>query len=119
MVNLVIIGNGKPFHIEGFRKNTGYSGQVYTNPDLSFYNFFEFKRSATSIFGMKAMATSFKAISNGRFQKGVKGDALQIGGMVLVDSSSNIRFLFQSKEAGHHYPADEIPKMIKDSLSLD
>ena len=45
--NLVMIGNGAPMFIAGFREMTGYTGPIYTDPSLAVYKAAQLKRGAT------------------------------------------------------------------------
>ena len=48
-VELVIIGNGAPNFIEGFREQTKYDGPIYTDPSLATFKAAELLRDRVTI----------------------------------------------------------------------
>jgi peroxiredoxin len=108
-VRLVVIGNGTPNFIEGFRNDTGYTGDLYTDPSLQSFQLLNFKKSITSLLGFKTIKSALHALSTGYMQKGIQGDALQQGGVVVIDSGQPVYF-YANTEAGDHAPLDEIIK---------
>jgi len=109
-VRIVVIGNGTPNFIEGFRNDTGYSGDLFTDPSLKSYQLLNFKKSVKSLLGLKTMKSALHALSTGYMQKGIQGDALQQGGVVVVDSGGDPFYFYANTEAGDHAPLDEIIK---------
>jgi len=107
-VRIVVIGNGFPNFIEGFRNDTGYTGDLFTDPSLKSYQLLDFKKSVKSLFGFKTIKTALHALSTGYLQKGIQGDALQQGGVVVVDSDGMPVYFYANSEAGDHAPLDEI-----------
>ncbi|MBF0451116.1 MAG: AhpC/TSA family protein [Candidatus Magnetomorum sp.] len=107
-VRVIVIGNGQPNFIEGFRNDTGYQGDLFTDPSLKTYQLLSFKKSLSSLFGLKTVKTAFRAFSSGYVQKGIQGDALQQGGVVVIHPVDTPVYLYTNNEAGDHAPLDEI-----------
>lgn len=107
-VRIVIIGNGFPNFIEGFRNDTGYTGDLFTDPGLKSYQLLNFKKSVSSLLGFKTVKTALHALSTGYMQKGIQGDALQQGGVVVIDSAGAPVYFYANTEAGDHAPIIEI-----------
>jgi len=112
-VRIVVIGNGFPNFIEGFRNDTGYTGDLFTDPSLESYQLLNFKNSVKSLLGFKTMKSALHALSTGYLQKGIQGDALQQGGVVVVDSGGEPVYFYASSEAGDHAPISEIIQACK------
>ena len=109
-VRVVVIGNGQPNFIEGFRKDTGYQGDLYTDPSLKTYQLLNFKKSVSSLFGLKTIKTAVRALSSGHIQKGIQGNAFQQGGVIVIHPVDNPVYMYINSEAGDHAPLDEILK---------
>jgi peroxiredoxin len=107
-VRIVVIGNGFPNFIEGFRNDTGYTGDLYTDPSLKSYQLLNFKNSVTSLLGFKTIKSAVHALSTGYLQKGIQGDALQQGGVVVIDSAGEPVYFYANSEAGDHAPLNDI-----------
>jgi len=107
-VRIVVIGNGFPNFIEGFRSDTGFTGDLFTDPSLKSYQLLNFQKSVKSLLGFKTMKTALHALSTGYMQKGIQGDALQQGGVVVIDSKGVPVYFYANSEAGDHAPIREI-----------
>jgi hypothetical protein len=107
-VRIVVIGNGSPNFIEGFRNDTGYTGDLFTDPSLKSYQLLNFRNSVTSLLGFKTIKSALHAISTGYLQKGIQGDALQQGGVVVIDSDGEPVYFYADSEAGNHASLNEI-----------
>ncbi|ETR74226.1 MAG: hypothetical protein OMM_06461 [Candidatus Magnetoglobus multicellularis str. Araruama] len=109
-VRVVVIGNGTPNFIEGFRNDTGYSKDLFTDPSLKAYQLLNFEKSVKSLLGFKTIKSAIHALTTGYGQKGIQGDAFQQGGVVVIDSNGNPKYFYANNEAGDHAPMDEIIK---------
>lgn len=107
---IVVIGNGQPNFIEAFRNDTGYQGDLYTDPSLKTYELLKFKKSVSSLFGFKTIKNYFRAFSNGHAQKGIQGNAFQQGGVIVIHPVDNPVYVHINSEAGDHAPLDDIIK---------
>lgn len=57
---------------------------------------------------MKTVARGLSALRKGFTPGSLQGSALQLGGAVIVDQDSSVRYLFQSSEAGEDAPVEEM-----------
>lgn len=105
---LVVIGNGTPNFMGPFRKATGYRGRLYSDPSLDVYKTMDYKRSLASMFGAQTLGAGFQALKGGHLQKGIQGDALQLGGAVVIGPDGVVLYYFQSQVAGDHPPVAEL-----------
>ena len=99
-----VIGNGPPDRIAGFRKTTGWSGPIYTDPDKAVYNALAFKHGMGGMMGLKSMASLVKSLVSGHGSAAIQGDALQQGGVLVAGPGDAAHFFYRNKEAGD-YPA--------------
>ena len=106
--NLVIIGNGAPTFIAGFRERSGYEGPIYTDPELVAYRALDLRRGARYAIGLKTMASAVSAYRGGFRQARTQGDAWQLGGVFVVSPAGALVFEYRSSHAGDHPPIDDI-----------
>ncbi|MBF0100302.1 MAG: hypothetical protein HQK77_05270 [Desulfobacterales bacterium] len=111
-LRLIVIGNGQPNFIEGFKKDTKFQGEIYTDPSLNTYKLLHFKKSVASLFGFKTIKSAINAITTGYGQKGIQGDAFQQGGVVVIYPDNTPVYFYISNEAGDHPPVSEIIKAL-------
>lgn len=97
---LVIIGNGAPNFITGFREQTGYRGPLYTDPSLESYRALNLKRTVGSSLNPKTMGRAVTALRHGFRQKKTQGDSWQQGGIFVVSPDDEVHFAFRAQFAG-------------------
>jgi len=107
-VRVVVIGNGFANFIDGFRNDTGFQGDLFTDPSLKTYQLLDFKKGVKTLLGLKTFKTALHALSTGYGQKGIQGDALQQGGVVVIHPEDNPVYFYASNEAGDHAPLEEV-----------
>lgn len=105
---LVVIGNGAPHFIAGFREITGYDGPLYTDPSLVSYKLAGMKRGLMTTLKPQVLGHAVRALAKGHMQGRTQGDAFQQGGVVVVSPADGVRYAYQSDEAGDHPPVREI-----------
>ena len=110
--NLVVVGNGAPMFIGGFRETTGFTGPIFTDPSLEVYKAAQLKRGAMTLLKLRAAAATVGALRRGFRQVGTQGDATQQGGVMVVAPDGRILY--------HHiseYPGDNAsPEAIRSHL---
>jgi hypothetical protein len=109
---LVVVGNGSPSFIEGFREKTGYSGELYTDPRRGAYRALNLRRSVRSSINLTSLGRAFEALRGGYRQTATQGDPWQQGGVFVILPSSEIVYAYASKTAGDHPPASLIMSAI-------
>ena len=107
-IDLVIIGNGAPPFIEGFREQTHYDGPIYTDPSLAVFKTAELKRSVMRTIDPRSLGKAFKALTNGQRQGKVEGDAWQQGGVLVIAPDGTIKYHHASERPGDNASADAI-----------
>ena len=111
--NLVVVGNGAPMFIEGFRETTGFTGPIYTDPSLEVYNAAQLKRGLGTMLKLGAVAATVGSLRRGFRQAKTQGDATQQGGVLVIAPDGRILY--------HHisaYPGDNAsPDTVRNALS--
>jgi hypothetical protein len=105
---LVIIGNGAPNFIAGFREHTHYQGPLYTDPSLKVYKAAQLKRGVATLMSPKLIGNALRAVSRGHMQGRTQGDATQQGGVLVVLPPGRVAFAHVSDVAGDNAPADQV-----------
>jgi hypothetical protein len=106
--DLVIIGNGTPNFIAGFREQTKYDGPIYTDPSLAVYRAAEFKRGITKTFDPRALAPTIGAFVRGHRQGRTHGDPWQQGGVLVVARDGRVLWHRASERPGDNATVAEI-----------
>jgi hypothetical protein len=106
--DLVVIGNGSPSFIAGFRDETGWDGPLYTDPSLAVYKAAELKRGVLRTFSARALGKTIKAFSGGRRQGRTQGDPWQQGGTLVIDTAGTVLWHHVSENVGDQSHAEEI-----------
>ena len=114
----MVIGNGAPDQIQGFIEYTNYSGTIMTDPGLKTYESLGFKREISGIFSVATLAGGLKALKSGHRQAKVQGDALQLGGVIVIGPGPAVYYYYRSKKAGDHPPVEQILEACTSKTAL-
>ena len=99
---LVIIGNGSPSFIAGFREKSGFTGPIYTDPTLDLHRALHLRRDLRSSVNLNTLRSALRAYRGGFRQKSIEGDAFQQGGVFVVDEAGELLYEYRSRFAGDH-----------------
>jgi peroxiredoxin len=105
---LVVIGNGAPNFIHGFREVTGYDGPLYTDPSRASYKAAEMKRGWSTFLTPKLITNAARALVHGNMQGSVQGDPAQQGGTLVIAPPGKIVFHFVSDTGGDHAKTEDV-----------
>jgi hypothetical protein len=106
--DLVLIGNGAPHFIEGFRETTGFTGPIYTDPTLAVHKAAQLRRGVGTIFKLGGISASVGALRRGFRQGKVMGDSTQQGGVLVIAPDGRIVYHHISEHPGDNASPDEI-----------
>jgi peroxiredoxin len=113
---LIAIGSGTVRHASWFIDDQKIDFPVFTDPSLAAYREAGFQRSVLRLISPRAILNSVRAFSGGHRQESfttVQGDAVQIGGVIIVDRAGEIVWRYASREAGDHPNPDEVVRAIE------
>lgn len=109
---LIVIGNGAPNFIAGFREQTGYTGPLYTDPSLKAYEAAHLERGVTKTLDPRSLGKSLKAFAQGHRQGLTQGDAWQQGGVLVIAPSGEVTWQHVSKRPGDNATGAEILRAL-------
>ena len=98
---LVVIGNGTPGFAQGFRDELGFTGLLLTDPSLRAYQLAGMERGLKSV-NPRALLEAVRAFGKGFRQTSTRGDAWQLGGVIVVRPPGELVYRYASQHAGDH-----------------
>ena len=111
--NLVVIGNGAPHFIAGFRDTTGFAGTIYTDPSLAVYEAAQLQRGVRTLLSFGAAARTVGALARGYRQGRTQGDNLQQGGVLVVGTDGSVLWQHVSSGPGDNADPREIIRALR------
>lgn len=106
--DVVLIGNGSPSFIGGFRDATKWTGAIYTDPSLAAYRAAELVRSVGATLDPRSLGKAARALFRGQRQGFQQGDQWQQGGVIVVDTAGTVRWHHASSRPGDNASAVQI-----------
>uniref|UniRef100_A0A3B4AVA0 Uncharacterized protein n=1 Tax=Periophthalmus magnuspinnatus TaxID=409849 RepID=A0A3B4AVA0_9GOBI len=129
-INLIVIGQSSPQHIEPFCSLTGYPYEIYVDPERCIYQKLGLKREAnfTSSESMDSphvksgiftgqMKSIWRAMTSPAFD--FQGDLHQQGGAMIVGPGSNIHFFHCDSNHLDHMPINWLLQLAGVHQTLD
>lgn len=111
--HLLVVGNGPPMFIEGFRETTGFTGPIYTDPSLEVYKAAELKRGLGTMLKLGAAAATVGSLRRGFRQGKMQGDATQQGGVLVIATDGRILYHHISQHPGDNASPDAIRAQLQ------
>lgn len=107
---VVVVGNGAPHFIAGFRELTGFRGPLYTDPSRKSYQAASLKHGWATFMNLRAVTNLGRALVGGARQGSIQGDPAQQGGTLVIAPPAPGRVLFHhvSDTAGDHPKLEKI-----------
>ncbi len=113
-VELAVIGNGTWNFIQGFKEAIGLKSlSVYTDPSLATYKAAGMDRGRTAMLDARWIVKGLKAFFSGHRQASTQGDALQLGGVLVVARGGRLLFKQASRFAGDHASPEQIRAAVQ------
>jgi hypothetical protein len=106
--DVIVIGNGSPSFIDGFRETTGWRGPVLTDPSLAVYNAAGLKRSVLRTLDPRGALRGLKTLSKGIMQGRTQGDQWQQGGVLVIATNGDVLWSHASGGPGDNATVDQI-----------
>jgi hypothetical protein len=111
--DLVVIGNGSPSFIAGFRDETGWDGPLYTDPSLAVFKAAELKRGVAKTLNPLALGKTIRAFAQGHRQGKTQGDPWQQGGVLVIAPGNEVRWHHASERPGDNATAEDIAAALR------
>ena len=109
---LVILGNGTPEHAKWFVEDYGVDTPVYTDPKLASHRIVG--TGKLFLADPRAVIAGMSAFARGFRQTGVKGSALELGGVFVITPDGRMPYRYLSKFGGDHPDPDEPVALLED-----
>lgn len=106
--DLVIIGNGSRHFAKAFREDLELDIPILIDEKLVSYQAADFRRGGAELLSPRLFTNAARALLGGYRQRGVQGDAWQLGGILIVTREAGVVYRFASATAGDHPSIDEI-----------
>jgi hypothetical protein len=106
--DVIVIGNGSPSFIDGFREQTGWRGPIFTDPSLAVYKAAGLKRGVLRTLDPRGVLRGIGTLSRGFRQGRTQGDQWQQGGVLVVAPSGDVLWSQASDGPGDNATVDEI-----------
>ena len=97
---LVVVGNGSTQQAGWFVEDLKLSTPVYTDPSRKIYEAVGARRGFGAVFHPGSFLSAFGALRKGFRQKGVQGDATQLGGVFVIGVDGEVVYEYMSRFAG-------------------
>ena len=91
-----------------FRDDRGVDFPIFIDPDLRAYRAAGLRRGFLELLSPRLITNGVRAFSSGSRQKGVQGDAFQLGGSFVIRRGGGVAFAHRSREAGDHADLDRL-----------
>jgi len=106
--NLVVVGNGAPMFIGGFRETTGFTGPIFTDPSLEVYKAAQLKRGMGTMLTFGAAKATVGSLRRGFRQGRTQGDATQQGGVLVISKDGRVLYHHISQHPGDNASPEQI-----------
>ena len=105
---LVVVGQGNSRWARAFRERLALQNPVYVDPEREIYRALGMKRGLGSQLTLGALRNYWRALRSGYFPRGLLGDTLQQGGVLVLLPGGRIAYRYLSREAGDHPPVADV-----------
>ncbi|KAK7800072.1 hypothetical protein U0070_027609, partial [Myodes glareolus] len=117
-VTLIVIGQSSYRHIEPFCKLTGYSHEIYVDPEREIYKRLGMKRgeeisSSGKTFHMQCSSLKYslwRAVTGPLFD--FQGDPAQQGGTFILGPGNSIHFVHRDRNRLDHKPINSVLQLV-------
>ncbi|HLY73505.1 MAG TPA: peroxiredoxin-like family protein [Planctomycetota bacterium] len=117
--DLVVVGTGGPNYAKAFQKDLGILDvELYIDSERRAYDLAGFRRGVTALIHPRAVWNYLRAFFGGHKYKGMQGDALQQGGVLVVAVDGALVFRFASKVSGDHPEVERVVAAVKEATRV-
>ncbi|XP_057354470.1 peroxiredoxin-like 2C isoform X2 [Manis pentadactyla] len=120
-VSLIVIGQSSYHHIEPFCKLTGYSYEIYVDPEREIYKRLGMKRGEEIASSGKSphvksnilsgsIRSLWRAVTGPLFD--FQGDPAQQGGTLILGPGNNIHFIHRDRNRLDHKPINSVLQLV-------
>tara|TARA_B110000196_G_C21032447_1_gene608258 strand:- start:424 stop:789 length:366 start_codon:yes stop_codon:yes gene_type:complete len=99
-LQIIFVGNGNQLFIQGFKNRMQVASPVYTDPELSLYEAINANKGISTTIHPRAVWHYLVAILEKNSGGGLKGDAVQQGGALIINPKNQKMVIYTSGVAG-------------------
>jgi len=107
---LVFVGNGNTAFARAFVEDYAIDAPLYVDPSRRTYQALGMRRPGVLAFFLspRLLAAVARALRGGFMQGPIRGDALQLGGVLVVGRGGELAFRHVAEDAGDHPDVGEL-----------
>ena len=105
---LFVIGNGAPHFARAFAKQLALTTPLWVDEERASYRALEMKRGVLPLLAPRVAAHALRAFRAGFRQTAVRGDAWQLGGVLVVRPDGRVAYRYLGDVPGDHPPVEEV-----------
>uniref|UniRef100_A0A8C8ZIH5 Peroxiredoxin like 2C n=1 Tax=Prolemur simus TaxID=1328070 RepID=A0A8C8ZIH5_PROSS len=120
-VTIIVIGQSSYHHIEPFCKLTGYSHEIYVDPEREIYKRLGMKRGEEIAFSGQSphiksnllsgsLRSLWRAVTGPLFD--FQGDPAQQGGTLILGPGNNVHFMHRDRNRLDHKPINSVLQLV-------
>jgi len=104
---LHLVGNGNRHFAQAFREQFGITSPMWIDPERKTYAALRMKRGVVATL-LSSWSNRKRAMKGGFRQGLVRGDAWQLGGVLVVLPGGRVTYEYLSEAAGDHPAVDQV-----------
>lgn len=118
-LTVALIGNGPVSHALDFKDQVDWPAYIFSDPERHSYSALSFKKGLLSVLNPSSLVKVIRSFAEGNKQtlSRIPTDALQQGGVVLVDHNGCVSFLHSDEYAGDHVDKDTLFDEVRSAVS--
>ena len=109
---LVFVGNGNRHFAKAFKDEFSIEAPIYVDTERLAYRALGMKRSLLGVLTPGVVGRAVRALRSGARQTTVQGDALQLGGVLVVRPGGKVAFAHLSEAVGDHPDVADVLEAI-------
>lgn len=110
---LIVVGNGQPRFVADFRRTTGYTGLLYTDPAREAYRACAFARGVGTAVNPTTARNALRTMRAGFRQGRTQGDPWQQGGVLAIGPGDQVLWIERIKHAGDTIDLDAVLDAVR------
>jgi len=111
---IAVVGNGSAEQAAGLVRELGLDFPLFTDPERRTFAALGARRSLGGVLNLGTLKSAVRAWSAGHRQHGVQGDAMQLGGTVVIHPGGRVAHVHRSEHAGQLPPLDGVLAAVED-----
>ena len=105
---MIAIGSGSAEQAKWFMEADNIEFPVFIDPKLLSYQAANLTRSRRAVFGLGPASGGLRRMLRGNFNRGVKGDVLQQGGVMVIHPTDGILFSHRNEHLEDMADLDQV-----------